>query len=317
MINVVTSFIDDIKDNAIWCASFQLAFNELQYKVLDNDFTYSQNLEEVLHLLDKQNRDYFVNDDDCFAVSGFATPQLKTTIENAIKTKFNESSDILDQFNFEYPTDNIFVYAMIKKIMSFAKEFEAQGKFLFGDSGLVYFFGSDKQEMLQQVKPTFYYDKNNYAVEIQASNDNTIILYRTDKPMNFEQAYNEYLKNAQQFTDKVIVNKFRAPLLDVDILHDFTNLKGQTFVRNKDGLPLSIYKALQSIKFNLNKSGAMLKSEAGIMMKVTSAHIELPPEYKNFIFDNTFYLFCIDNSKKTDSKPYLAIRVQDIKDFQK
>ena len=67
---------------------------------------------------------------------------------------------------------------------------------------------------------------------------------------------------------------------------------------------------MQTIEFKLDKAGGRIKSEAliigrtGIMMQET--------EPRHFNFDDTFYLFLIEEDKE---RPYLALRVQDIENF--
>ena len=64
----------------------------------------------------------------------------------------------------------------------------------------------------------------------------------------------------------------------------------------------------------MNNKGVKLKSEAGLTAVTTSL---LPPEElvpRLFYFDNTFVMFLKEKDK---TKPYFALRVNDITKFQK
>ena len=85
---------------------------------------------------------------------------------------------------------------------------------------------------------------------------------------------------------------------------------------NKDflfsnGATYRIEKALQTIEFELDKTGGKIKSEAGMM--VTKNSIAIEDELREFSIDNTFAIFLIEKGKE---KPYFAGKINDITKFQ-
>ena len=316
MITLVPSFLDNIPNNSAWCASFQLAFNELQYNILENDFVYNQNNCHILNLLAKDNQNYPIREQDYYVKSGLATPQLKQEIINTIKTKFNEKSDILDNFTFKEPTDLIFIYSILKKNMLFDAKFEDLGIDKFKNIPAK-FWGAKSEESFKIITPLFYLNDKDFAVKIKTKDNGYIILYRTDDLKPFKIAYNDCIDKMKNNKQHYSIKSFKCPNLKANLIQEFVYLKGQNFKNNKNGLDYTIERALQTLKFNLDKSGATIKSEAGISMRLTAIYI--PKIEVDFIFNDTFYLFCVDNTNNApigENKPCLALRVQDIGEYQ-
>ena len=87
-------------------------------------------------------------------------------------------------------------------------------------------------------------------------------------------------------------------------------------IENKDfqflnGYTYQIEKALQTIEFELDKTGGKIKSEAGMM--VTKNAIAIENDLREFSIDDTFAIFLIEKGK---DKPYFAGKINDITKFQ-
>ena len=68
---------------------------------------------------------------------------------------------------------------------------------------------------------------------------------------------------------------------------------------------------MQTIQFELDKTGGKIKSEAGMMVKYESAI--MIDEIREFAIDDTFAIFLIEKGK---DKPYFAGKINDITKFQ-
>ena len=78
-----------------------------------------------------------------------------------------------------------------------------------------------------------------------------------------------------------------------------------------NGREYVIYKALQTIQFELDEEGGRIKSEAGIGMKNTS--IAMPEEPRNFYVDQAFTIFLVEEGEEL---PYFAAKISDIENIQ-
>ena len=77
------------------------------------------------------------------------------------------------------------------------------------------------------------------------------------------------------------------------------------------GTNLMIDQAMETVKFEMDNTGVKLKSEAAMTIMKMSLEPEATP--RMFYFDDTFVLFLKEKGKE---KPYFALRVHDIENFQ-
>lgn len=315
---VLPSIKDEIKDNNIWCVAFQLAWNKFQYDELNNEFAFNEENKTINNLISKDNKNYSLNEADYYVNMGTATFDFKKQLEADIMAKFNQQSDILNLLDWQEKSDLLVIYAMLIKNFVFATPFRLLGDGSFNSVQKASYFGATQTDtnLLRMVNPCFYEAENEFAVSLDSFNsEDMIILYRTDNKMNFEKAYKAFLSKCGQGSANIKPRSFKAPILNVDILGEFKQLKDEVLIRKMDNMPYKINKAIQSIKFKLNEKGAQLKSEAA--MAIARCSVILDYEYKDFAFDKTFYLFYVEKSNNPNNLPILAIRVQDIDCFNK
>ena len=98
--------------------------------------------------------------------------------------------------------------------------------------------------------------------------------------------------------------------MNLNVEKEFNELENKPFkISNEDSYVID--KAIQTIQFELDKTGGKVKSEAGMAISKTSLSREEPRE---FSVDNTFTIFLKENDKDT---PYFAAKIADITQFQK
>ena len=319
-VKLVPTMREEVIGDGAWCASFALAWKEFERAVLEDDFVYEGNSEIAKNLIDECKKNITVADKDCYVKSGKMTIKLKKEIKKAIKKKFKTKSDILDMFDFskDENTSNIFVYAIIMFMLKFPKKFDIYdeerpfGKGDFESLEKTKYFGiihgRKRKELYDQVSPLFYNSDDDFALSLDSKGGKKVVLYRTDKSENFETTYQELLEKQSQFKETIEVRDVAIPNLKLDLLNDF-QIEGE-FLNRKNGMPYQVAKAMQTLKFQLNNEGAKVKSEAAMEVKCTAIYRPVV-EFRNFYFNDTFYLFILDNDN-----PIVALRVNDIKKFK-
>lgn len=99
-VDVVPTMYDFVFSDSSWCATFQLIWNDLKNSVVFQDIKFIDDNSYVSNL----NKESFTTDDisDSFyyKIYGKKSLELKDEIVRGIKEKFNQSSDIIDKFDF-------------------------------------------------------------------------------------------------------------------------------------------------------------------------------------------------------------------------
>lgn len=317
-IKTVLTLEDKIKDDSIWCGTFQLIWNDLKNVLAKQDIVFTPQLEAVENL----NKETFtVNDlSEKYYYKKIGTPsiRLKEEIEKAIKEKFNETSDILDDFEWEGrdPKD-YFLYAMLKKNFEFEKVFEEFENGKFGNYENVKYFGikkdSESDELRKQVEVLYYNSKNDFAIKLKTKQEDEVILCKNPKGNTFNEIYQniDEQKNKYEGSRKIQEGELlKIPNIKLKEKTEFKEIENKSFLFS-NGDSYSIEKALQTIQFELDKTGGKIKSEAGMMVKCESAIIA--NEIREFSINDTFAIFL---SEKGKEKPYFAGKISDISKVQ-
>lgn len=339
-IEVVPTLLDNISSNSAWCATFQLVWNDMQNEVVKKDIIFNKQLEIVENLNRQSFKEEDISDSYYYKKFGLFTIKLKDEIEKGIKDKFDQDSDIIDLLDWSNaPKEDSFYknidkkylfYTMLYKKFNFEKEFEELDKGTFNGSEKEYkdieYFGIDyssSEELYSQVYVLYYNSSEDYAVILNTKEGDKVLLCKGDNGNNYKDIYDNIQKQSneyngyKEFTEN---DTLKVPNIKFDLLKEFEDLeengdKSKIFYNYKND-ECYINKALQTIKFELTKSGGEIKSEAAILMTEGNS-IMLEPgdvEYRNFNFDSTFTIFLVEDGK---DKPYFAANIDDITLFQK
>lgn len=321
-INFALTLEDNVGQDTAWCGTFQLIWNDLKNDLAKQDIIFMQ--EPDLQVVKNLNKETFktedISENSYYKVYGNPTLELKEQIEKAIKEKFNEESDILDDFSWgsNNPKD-YFLYCMLKKEFEFPVAFKEleDGEFANGKYSKINYFGLEKdaeEELRNQVEVLYYNSPSQFAVKLKTKQNDEIILARGEEGNTFQEIYNNINTNSEnyegikEFTEK---DELKIPNIDFKQKTEFTELEQKEF-SFANGDVYIIDKALQTIEFELDKEGGKIKSEAGIMTKEMAIATDEIKERK-FNFDDEFVIFLKENDKE---KPYFAASISDITKFQ-
>ena len=317
-ISTVLTLEDEIQADTIWCGTFQLIWNDLKNDLAKQDIVFSPQLEVVENL----NKETFTIDDiseeSYYKKIGTPSIELKEEIENAIKEKFNETSSILDDFDWENARpEDYFLYVMLKKEFEFETEFEEVENGKFGEYDDIEFFGIETDEtgsLRGQVQVLYYDSKDDFAIKLKTKQNDEVILAKGITEDSFKDIYNEILKNEEQFEGEksfTEMDEIKVPKLDIDEKKRLSELENKIFSFS-DGTEYEIDEALQTIKFELDEKGGKIKSEAGMMVRENAILLTENIE-RNFYLDDEFIIFLKEEDK---DKPYFAAKINDITKFE-
>lgn len=298
----------------VWVGTFQIVWNDFMDKIAFNQVKFPSGTPTIVNELNKQT--FTVNElsEKCYyKYFGLITKNTKKTIEKAIKRKFNETSDLLSQFDLTPGKDRFFIYAMLKKDFKFVVPFDKLGKSKFRGTEAE-FFGirpNSSKELDKGVEVLFYNSPSDFAVMLDTQDNDEVYLYRTPNTNTFNFIYADMLKKKNNYKGSKVFAKedlLRVPNLKFFEEKVFKEIGGHRV----KGTNLVIEKAMETVKFEMDNTGVKLKSEAAMSVMMTALAPSPLPRY--FYFDDTFVLFLKEKGK---DKPYFALRVYEISNFQK
>lgn len=315
-VEVVPTLSDKISKDTSWCPTFQLIWNDFKNDIVKQNIKFDKKLD----MLDNLNKEDFtkndISDSYYYKIYGRKNLELKSKIENAIKEKFNQKSDILDQFDWsndaldsgEDVIDRYFLYSMLYREFEFNKKFDTFND-KFKEIENVKYFGiiKDNDEIRDQIKVYYYNDENDFAIKLITKNNDEVIVIKNPKGETFEEIYNNI--KGKETTDFNSDDNFMMPKIDFNVLREYNELENKE-IETIDGI-YTIEKAIQSIRFSLDEKGGKVKSEAGMDVKFETTASD--KKIRNFYVDDTFALLLKESNKE---KPYFALRVDDISKFQ-
>lgn len=310
---IVLSLEDEITENSAWCGTFNLIWNDYKNDIVKQNIVFNPQLKIVENLNKGTFNTSCLSEESYYKVYGIPSPQLKDEIEKAIKDKFNETSDILDDFDWN---GEHFLYAMLKKDFEFPKVFTELENGTFGEYENVKYFGinpSTDSEVGNQVSVLYYNSKTDFAIELKTKGDDEVIISRGNKEKTFGKIYEEILEEQKNYRGNKSFHErdtLKMPNITFKLKEELTELQNKPFLFS-DGSEHYIQTAIQTIQFELDKKGGKIKSEAGMMDKLTAILQDDKP--REFVVDNTFVIFLKEEGKKL---PYFGAQISDISQVQ-
>lgn len=309
--NIVTSLDDKLSDNARWCGTFNLVWNDLKDVYGGGKLT----TDESNSTIDNLNKSTFttkeLNKKSYYKDYGYATFELKKQIEKEIKTKFNETSDILNDFNFAEDSEDFFLYAMLKKEFEYQTAFNNQGAYPFNGQDEYDYFGyihGNDKEMLNNVQ-IIHYDENIVIMKLITKGNDELYFYKGYTGETFKEIFDEIkaFESRNEKYDNSNINQILIPYITIKDKTEIKDVEGKKYT-GKNGKEFTIEKAIQTLVFDLNEKGGKVKSEAGIGVK----NATLIENY-NLAFNSKFVMFI---KEKKANLPYLALKVDSLDKYQ-
>lgn len=320
-----TSEISTMDSNKVWVGTFNLVWNDLMNDVIGGKIEFEDGYSELANELNKQTfTSKELNPNSYFKIHGEENYELRDKIINGIKTKFNETSNIVDRCNWEKRENGYVLYAMLKKEFNYLEKFPTLPDGFFGSKeekesyaslneqdflkNNVKYFGIDPttgQEASKNIEVLFYNSESDFAVKLKTQEGEEVYLYRTTgEGKSFEENYQEMLDKQSKFTGEKVWNKndcLKIPFVKINDEINYDELCGK-YIKGTDWY---IEQALQTIDFELNNYGGSVKSEA--LIEMTKCGIF--DDCRKFIFDDDFILYLKEEDKQ---KPYFALKVDNM-----
>ncbi len=266
---VVTAYLDcpiPKRSNLLWCATFQLAWDQLR-SLVGEPIQLDPPLKEC-DILNKSP----INTNDLDASSYIAVagrgPQALASIKKELETRFAGAarpellpSALRDQ--------DLIAYAYLFQHLPFKCAFTRMNyPFAFAGAKVASFGmmdGSHEDERAKQVVVHDYRHQDDFIVELLPTNSRHRIILAHVPPAGTLSALIETLQsriNAAMPAQSAAISKLQIPIIGFDLLKTYTDFQRKLDVENPMFKETQLTDALQSIRFRLDEKGAVLKSEA-------------------------------------------------------
>jgi len=300
--------------NQVWVGTFQLIWNDLIDSIIKAPVTfagYDSNMAKNLNK--KEFTIYDISESTYYKKWGLVSKELKQEIEDGIKEKFDETSNILDTLDWTPAKDKYILYAMLKKDFEYTEKFNKLPDANFnGSKRKVKYFGLDEDSTYKQrdsINVLFYNGEDDFAVSLKSKQGDIIYLYRTNDDKTFKNYYEDIKNKTNAYNGKKYleeIDSFKAPMIDFNTTRDFKELTNKQ-IKNSDFV---ISQAIETVQFKMNETGVKLKSEAAIIVEKCILQEKSQPRF--FDFNDKYVIFISENGKK----PYFALKVTDAEKLQ-
>ncbi len=295
--------------NLLYCSTFQLAWNELKEDIIKEDILL-QNEPPMVKMLNKGlSTKEDISEKNYVAMVGFEKDGIIEKINKALKERFKDEAPLVNE---HMSSDDIFAYAFLYKNLRFKEEFEdLKDPILFssnGETAEVKGFGIKKyaskvhKDIGKQVSILDYKDDFDFIIRLTSdSPDDEIILAKLNPERTLVKTIEAIQTRIEKSKPEILEKDdvLKIPKFDFDVIRSYRELTNKPFV-NKGFTEYFIIKAIQNIRFKLDQKGALLKSDAKIVMTKNGS------EAKYLIFDEPFLIYL---KEKNSKYPYLAIWV--------
>lgn len=314
--DVVLSLEDKINENSIWCGTFNLIWNDLKNDLAKQDIVFNPQPDIVNNLNKGTFTSNNLSENSYYKTYGIPNIELKEKIEKEIKDKFDETSDILNDFDWENASpESYFLYAMLKKEFEFPKVFTELENGDFGNYTNVKYFGinnTTENEVRQQLEVLYYNNPEDFAVRLLTKEADEVIIAKGANGETFGEIYELLKQRDEQYDGNKSFSEndtLKIPNIKIKEKEELNELENKNF-QFSNGDEYYIEKALQTIEFEIDKKGGKMKSEAGMMVNKAAIIADEPRE---FLVDDTFTIFLKEKDKEL---PYFAARISDISKVQ-
>jgi hypothetical protein len=300
--------------NVVWCGTMQLAWNEL--RALAGEEIRMENQDPAVDRLNRATLTKTDLDPDTYVVAAArsgerAARDLRARVGKAFQGTLTPEL-IPDPASL--PPNAALLYAALFVNLPFERAFSRLERPLdFGGTKVAAFgtegdLGDFKQarKIRSQVSVLDFRDADNFIIELKTKRErHQLILAKVPPAVTLEAALKAVLARlpAQPPDKPQLYKDLIVPIANYDLVRSYTELVGRPLlVKNPLLNKMPVGLAVQSVRFKLDERGAILKSEAVMMLKCAA----LPEDFPDLIFDKPFLVLL---KLAASDKPYFAMWV--------
>ncbi|MCE1245970.1 MAG: hypothetical protein LWY06_04945 [Firmicutes bacterium] len=300
--------------NLVYCATFQLAWNELCHSVLKGKALMegSPLLAEQLNGVFEREKSPAVTGGGFIAMSGTGGSGIIEKINRKIESVFKGKMEPVNQ---DVGDEDIFVYAALLRNFPFSVEYDDihAARRLSFKGEKVKFFGvplfqdraGKMQELKKQTQILKYDEKSGeFIVRMESEPVGQELILASVKPGDtLGKTYDKVMNQIKSVKPESLEEQdtLAIPEIEFSLTTNFDELTGKKIL-NKANTGITIGGAVQAVSFHLDKTGARLKSNAELLVYANGkSH-----KYRQLVFSKPFLICMKEKKLKT---PYFLMWV--------
>ncbi len=296
----------EYKGNYVWGLAMNLAWNELDEKILHEKPKLKTEDKIALRMADQLNDASFTKkdlDEKSYYIKGGVGQKTVDLINKESGAKFPHKS--FDALRLNLGPVDIIAYANFLKKVEYPIHFkEKDVSFL--KERVKGFHASDTRQG-GNISILKYWDDDKFIIRLKLKDDGDELMLVKGFDMNDP---NDVLNEIDQYADSVSSamngdDQFEMPKLHLDHHRDYVELMGK-FLANKDFEECFIAQMFEKIKFDMDHKGARVESEA-VIAAPTAMPIAQRPKIKRFILDKPFWVVM---KRRNSRHPYFVLGVR-------
>jgi hypothetical protein len=307
-------------NNVIWCGTLQLAWNEAIGLIGEKPrFFHQPPLVDLLNREDFTRRD--LDPGSYVAIADFERNHVEAEIRAALEKVFHgaASPDLIPPVPPNPGPDDFVAYAYLFKNLAFARPFLNSDSIVFAGTPVKGFGFTGKpsdlrDQLAAQVTICSYNSADDFVIKLKTSQPGDELILAKVPPLAMKIPPGLNLlptlitadSRATAYAGAVGPGDVLAiPKINIDLEKEFTELEGLKLNPGpaaKIQSQLTLTRAQQLVRFQLNEKGAVLKSEATLGFAATAM---IAPQHR-LIFDKPFLILM---KQAGSAKPYFAMWV--------
>ncbi|MFN0200687.1 MAG: hypothetical protein ACKVTZ_04170 [Bacteroidia bacterium] len=296
------------KGNYVWAGAMNLAWNELNEKILHEKVKLKTEDSEALTMIDKLNRPVFSKKDldekSYYVKSGFGQETV-TAIHQEMKKKFPNRS--FADLTLNLAPKEIISYAYFLKELTYTTFFEKkavqfQGKIVAG-------FCAKSEMQKAGIEIIKYESDDKFIIRIRLKSPNDQLFLAKGFEMNNPQSA---LKEINQPINTPPYLKydeeFEAPNLHLTFQRAYNEIIGKCLANKKfEGYCMT--EMLENIKFDMDEEGVRVENEAIKGAAGATKEGRDKPKPKKFILDKPYWVIM---KRRGGASPYFMLGVKNV-----
>lgn len=294
------------KKNVLWCATLQVAWDELTRK-LGKTIRMKDAPPAVAALNNHIVASSDLDPNSFVAFAGTNTGANRAKVRKSLLEKFHDTAvprllNALDEKHY------LFMYAYLLKSLPFVMPFQRSDLPFVFDNTLVASWNCfySYESPAKQVTVCDYRNPDDFVLTVAtASTEDVLVLAKVPPATTLLETTEAVERRIKDTFDHPSGSDYLVvPVLDFDLIRHYNELCGHHFLLGGRETDLSFDFVDQIVRFKLDETGAYLESE--VFGGVLGGELELPPPPRSFVFDKPFLVMI---QRKNSLRPYFALWV--------